>query len=81
MIGHPCHRNGLAVMFSPRRQCDVEDAGCLYGIFEEELVEIAHAEEQERIGMLCLDRQILRHERRRLCGGGGSGGIWHGAAR
>ncbi len=42
-------------------------------ILEEQLVEIAHPEEQHRVGMPRLHLEVLRHERRRALGGGRCG--------
>ena len=46
------------------RERDVEQARRLLGVVEEQLVEIAHAVEQEHVGMLRLDAQVLLHHRR-----------------
>jgi hypothetical protein len=43
---------------------DVEDGCGLQRILEEQLVEIAHAVEQQAIRMHPLGREILRHRRR-----------------
>lgn len=48
----------------PLRQRDAEDLADGPGIVFEGLVEIAHAEEQDRVGMPRLDLVILPHERR-----------------
>ena len=37
----------------------------LHRVVEEQLVEIAHAVEQQAAGILTLDRPVLRHQRRR----------------
>ncbi len=39
-------------------------------ILEEQLVEVAHPEEHERVGLAALDLKILRHERRGADGEG-----------
>ena len=49
-------------------QNDVERGGGGFGVGEKQFVEIAHAEEQQRIGVLGLGGEPLRH------GGRGVGG-------
>ena len=51
-------------MLAALGQRDVQRLGGGGGVVEEHLVEIAHPVEQQRIGMLRLDLQILRHHRR-----------------
>ena len=82
MVGHPSHRDRPALIFAPRGQRDVEHSGGLHGIFEKQLVEIPHPEEQQGIGMPRLDRQVLRHERAgRRRGFRGSSSVGHGRGR
>ena len=64
MERHAGHRNGLASRTPARREGDVQQAGGLFGIVVEQLVEIAHAVEEKRIWMLRLDAQILLHHGR-----------------
>jgi hypothetical protein len=52
---------------------DVEQAGGLLGIVEEQLVEIAHPVEQQDVRMLGLDAQVLLHH------WGVSTGVWSSA--
>jgi hypothetical protein len=68
--GHAAHRNRLAVARAARRKGDVEEARGLLRVVEEELVEVAHPVEEERLGMGGLDAQVLGHHRRRAdrCG-------------
>ena len=47
---------------------DVEGGGGGHRIIEKQLVKIAHAVEQQTIGMVPLDGQILGHHRRRRLG-------------
>ncbi len=72
---HPAHRNRHAGMFAAFGQRDIERRRRRRRIIEEQFVKIAHAEEQQAIGCLVLQRQILRDHRRR--GGGGSGNVGH----
>ena len=46
-------------------ESDLEDRRGALGILEEELVEVAHAVEQEAVRMGALDGEVLRHHRRR----------------
>ncbi|HRN53057.1 MAG TPA: hypothetical protein PK788_06140 [Gemmatimonadaceae bacterium] len=48
----------------PRCQRETEYARRHLGVVEEHLVEIAHPEEQDRVGMPRLDLPVLRHQRR-----------------
>jgi hypothetical protein len=68
MDRHPAHRDRRAAMLAPAGEGDIENLRGLAGIVEEQLEEIAHAVEQQAIGRLVLERQVLRHHR------GGSGG-------
>ncbi len=73
---HAAHRNVLAQMLAALGQRDVERPGRLLGVLEEQLVEIAHAVEQQTVGMLALDGQILGHHRRHPLGSvGGRRGV------
>ena len=53
-------------MLTALGKCDVERRRCFDGVVEEQLEEIAEAEEQQAVLMLCLEREILRHQGR--CG-------------
>ena len=64
MGGHAAHRNVLAAMLAAPGERDVENGRGLQRILEEQLVEIAHAVEQQTIRMRPLGREILRHRRR-----------------
>ena len=61
MHRNPAHGNILAQMLAALGQGDVQRLGCLCCIREEHLVEIAHAIEQQIVGMRGLEGQILRH--------------------
>ena len=61
---HAAHRDVVALMLAALGQRDVERRRGLRRILEEQLVEIAHAVEQQIVGMGRLDREILRHHRR-----------------
>ena len=69
VIGHAAHGNGCAFFLVARGERDFEFARGGDGVFEEELVEIAQAEHQQRVRDLLFDGVILPHQRR--------GGISH----
>jgi len=62
--GHARHADRLAARLAAGGQRDVEQAGGLLGVLEEELVKVAHAVEKQGVGMLLLQPQILLHHRR-----------------
>ena len=61
---HAAHGDVLAALLAPAGQRDVERFGGDHGIVEEQLVEIAHSVEQQRVRVLRLERAILAHHRR-----------------
>ncbi len=69
MLRHAAHRHRRAVVLTPLGQRDVQRSSRGFGIREEQLVEIPHAKEHQRIGVRCLGGEPLRHGRR------GAGGI------
>ena len=64
MMRDTAHRDVVTVMLAAFGQRDVQRLGGGNSIVKEHLVEIAHPVEQERIRMLRLDLQILRHHGR-----------------
>jgi len=64
---HAAHRHRLALMLAARRERDIQRSGRRLGVGKKQLVEIPHAEEQQRVFMIGLDGEPLRH-------GGGSPG-------
>ena len=62
--GHAGHRNRLAARLAAARQRDVDELGRAPSVVVEELVEVAHAIEQQRIGEPRLDGVVLLHDRR-----------------
>ncbi len=64
MHRHPAHGDVLAQMAPALGERDAERLGGDLGVVEEQLVEIAHAIEQEAAGVRPLDLEILRHHRR-----------------
>ena len=63
MKRNPGHRDRLAGRLAARSERDVEQPGCFLGVFEEQLVEVAHAVEEQQVGVLAFERQILLHYR------------------
>ena len=64
MDRHAAHGNVLAEMLAALGERDAERARGDRSVLEEQLVEIAHAVEQETIGVGRFDLEILRHHRR-----------------
>ena len=58
----------------------VECGGGGVGVIEKHFEEIAHAEEQQGVGVALLQREPLRHGGRGAGGGAGWGGVGHGAS-
>ena len=58
---HARHRNRLAARLAARGERDVEQPRRPARVVEEQLVEIAHAVEQQHVGVLRLDAQVLLH--------------------
>ena len=88
MHRHPGHHHGGARALTARGQRDVEQAVGLARVVEEQLVEIPHAVEDQRVGVLLLDAQVLLHHgrvRRQLGvarrGNARGGGHGHGVKR
>ena len=61
---HAAHRDVLALMFAPLGERDAERARGDLSVLEEQLVEIAHAVEQQAVFVGRLNLQKLRHHRR-----------------
>ena len=63
VIRHARHRNRLAGGSSAARQRDVDEFGHSAGIVIEQLVEVAHAVEQQHVRVLGLQAEVLLHHR------------------
>ena len=61
---HAAHADVLALVLAALGQHDAERAAGDFRVREEQFVEIAHAIEQQAIGIGGLDLEILRHHRR-----------------
>ena len=68
MIRNAAHGNGDALVFLPGSERDFELARGGEGVFEKQLVKIAHAEEQKRVRYLLLHGIVLPHQRCRDLG-------------
>jgi hypothetical protein len=55
-------------MLAAMAEDDVECRGCRLGIGKEQFVKVAHAEEQQRVRVIGLRREPLRHRGRRAGG-------------
>ena len=75
VLRYAAHRDGRAVVLAALGQRDVERGGGGFGVGEEQFVEVAHAEEHQRIRMRRLGGEPLRHR------GGGAGGFGDGGHR
>jgi hypothetical protein len=64
MHRHATHRDIIAQMLAPFGQRDIKRLGSGHRIIEKQLVKIAHAIEQQCLGILGFDLQILRHHGR-----------------
>ena len=61
VVGDAAH--GHAAFFVARGEGELQLAGGGFGVVEEELVEVAEAEEEQRVGVLAFGGQVLAHER------------------
>ncbi len=59
--GYAAEGNGVLLPLVSRRQGDVQDGRRRDGVVEEHLVEVAHPEEENAVGILLLERHILAH--------------------
>jgi tRNA threonylcarbamoyladenosine biosynthesis protein TsaB len=77
MPGDAAHRNGVAVAVpGPGGEGDLERLRRHEGVLEEELVEVPHAEEEERVRVLRLHAVVLLHGRRLHGSGRRHEGTW-----
>lgn len=63
MEGHTRHHHRLAARLAALRERDVEQPRGLLGVLPEDLVEVAHAVEQERFRVPGLEGEVLLHHR------------------
>ena len=63
MVREAAHRDGVVGPFAPRGQRQFQETAGFLGIFVEHLVEVAHAVQQDRVGMLLLQRLVLPQHR------------------
>ena len=69
VVGNSAHRHGNAFFLVARGQRDLQLTRGHLRVLEEQLVEVSEAKEQQRVGVVLLDRGILPHQR--------SGGLAH----
>ena len=65
VVGHPAHRH--RALFISRCECDLQFPRGDLRVFKKQLVEVAHAEKQQGVGVLPLGSRVLPHERRSGC--------------
>jgi hypothetical protein len=71
VIGHAAHGDrGAVAVLAPRSEGDLEGPARHLRVLEEHLVEVAHAEEQERARVLGFHAHVLLHGGRLGDGGG-----------
>ena len=70
VVGDAAHRDRGAAMLAALGQGDVERRSGGFRVGKEQFVEVAHAEEHQRLGVLCLGGEPLRHRGRRAFGTG-----------
>ena len=59
VVRHAAHGDGLAALLVPCGECYLKLARARDGVLEEELVEVAEAEEEERARVLPLQLLVL----------------------
>src|SRR2546429_1335596 len=59
MMRHTAHRHGIAALFVPRRQRNLQFARADHCVFKEQLIKIAEAKEEQRAGMLSFQLPVL----------------------
>jgi hypothetical protein len=64
VVRDAAHRHRVVLALVARGEGQVEQARREHGVLEEHLVEVAEAEEDDRVGILVLDVEELPHERR-----------------
>ena len=61
MVGKTAKRDGVFPVLVPRCQCDIKNTRCGNGVLEEHLIEVAHPEKNDTVGVASFDFQILPH--------------------
>ncbi len=72
MDRHPAHGDRRSAVIAPGGQGDAQRGGRLLRVLEEQFVEVAHAEEDQGVGLAGLGLEELGHHR------SGAGRIGHG---
>src|SRR5258708_694782 len=73
VVGNAAHRRLMLLPLAPRRQNEIEEGRRFLGVVEEHLVEVAEAVEEDGVGDLPLDLEVLLEHRRELAGTGHAG--------
>ncbi len=63
MDRHAAHRDGDPIVFTTRRECNVENLACDLCIIEKQLKEVSHPVEQQAIARFLAQSEILSHHR------------------
>ena len=79
VVRHAGHRDRLSRRLTSRRQRDIEQLRRPTGVVVEKFIEIPHAVEQQHVGMLALDAEVLLHHGRMFGAGRFVDGRVHGA--
>jgi hypothetical protein len=75
MMREPAHRRDVGGALAAGGQCQIEGFARDFGILVEHLVEVAHAKEKDRSGVLTLERAVLPEH------GGEGRGVLHEPAK
>ena len=75
MVRDTAHGDLLAVQRASGRQSDPEEAGSLFRIIKKHLIEVAHAEEENRVRDLALHPHILSEHGCEVAHGLSSGSV------
>ena len=66
VVGHAAHGYAVALAEFAGGEDDLEDGGGAFGVLVEHLVEVAEAEQQDRVGLLLFYVKVLTPQRRQL---------------
>ena len=61
MVGETAQGDGVLAVLVARGQGNLQDLGSGQGVFEEHLIEVAHPEEKDAVGIAFLDFRVLPH--------------------
>ena len=66
MVGYAAHGNLFSVVGPPGCESNAQDTGCHPGVLEKHFVEITHAIEQDRVGIIAFDTHVLSEHGRQV---------------